>query len=508
MSLHLYNSLSNKIERFTPLAGNQVTMYNCGPTVYDYAHIGNFRSFLFADLLRRVLEMNGYHVNQIMNLTDVGHMTLDDTADGAGEDKMAAALKKHGGKKKEKAEKKDGYRDLAFTSPFQIADFFIEKFKEDYRSLNLMPPAHFPKATDHIDEMVEMINTLLDKGYAYLADDGTYYFDISQFPSYGKLSNNTLDALVEGAGGRVDKEQTRYKRNPFDFALWKRDDTHLMNWNTSLGTGFPGWHIECSAMSQKYLGKTLDIHTGGEDNKFPHHECEIAQSESCFAQKYVNYWMHTKFLLVEGEKMSKSKGNFYTVRQLIDQGYHPLAIRWSLICTNYSQTLNFTLKGLSDATKNIEKLVEFKNKIESWAQADHPIASPVDFDAAQRCQQLEDDFKTTLNQNINISGALGHLFSFLSEVNKLPHLDCQQASRCLTALAFIDQVLGVVFFYQKTPVATLGEDLQNQVETLIEARNTARNSRDFQKADEIRDQLLTLGIEIKDTKDGTTWKKQ
>ncbi len=493
MTVQFYNSLTNKIEDFTPLKDDVVTMYNCGPTVYDYAHIGNFRSFLLADLIRRVLELNGYNVRQVMNITDVGHMTQDDTLSEEGEDKMAAALKK--------TEKKDGYKSLNFTSPWDVADYYIKAFMEDFESLNLKKPIKFPRATEYIEPMLAMVKILIDKGHAYQAPDGSYYFDITTFPEYGKLSNNTLENLRSGAGGRTDDEQTKGKRNHFDFALWKVDDAHLMKWESELGTGFPGWHLECSAMSKDLLGQSIDIHTGGEDNKFPHHECEIAQSEGVSGEKFVNYWLHSKFLQVEGEKMAKSKGNFYTIRDLVEKGYHPLAIRWVLISTHYGQTLNFTLKSLDDAQKNIDRLYTFKQNLEEWSKANNPSESKEDISVL--CEQTLAEYKAALNQNINISGALATLFTFEGKVKKQPLLNGEEAKLCLDTLKKLDSVLGVVFDYEPKAV---DEGDAATIEAMIAKRNQARKDKDWKLADQMRDELAKMNVEIMDSKDGTTWK--
>src|SRR3972149_2047156 len=292
MTLKLYNTYSKKLEEFTPIEDGKVKMYNCGPTVYSHPHIGNFRSFIFADVLHRYLEYSGYKVTQVMNITDVGHLTLDDVE--AGEDKLEAAAKR---------EKKD---------PYQIAEFYMNEFFELAKLLNLLPAYKYPRATEHIKEQITLAEELIKKSYAYVVG-GNVYFDVTKFAKYGKLSGNTLTQLKAGARIEVNTE----KRNPMDFALWKNDPKHIMQWDSPWGKGFPGWHLECSAMSMEYLGETIDIHTGGEDNIFPHHESEIAQSESATGKQFVRYWLHCRHLLVDGKKMSKSEGNFYSVQDIL-----------------------------------------------------------------------------------------------------------------------------------------------------------------------------------------------
>ncbi|MFH1420742.1 MAG: cysteine--tRNA ligase, partial [Candidatus Aenigmatarchaeota archaeon] len=347
MPIKFYNTLTKKKETFEPLSKKTVTMYNCGPTVYFYIHIGNARAFVFADTLRRWLEFRGFEVKQIINITDVGHMTMDaDIASNKGEDKLEKEAKK---------EKKD---------PWQIADFYTKAFVEDCKQLKLEEPMKLPKATEHIKEMIEIIEKLIKNKHAYVIGNNVYY-DVTTFPKYGQLSGNTLEQLKAGARLAVKDE----KRNPYDFALWIHDSKHIMQWDSPWGAGYPGWHIECSAMSTKYLGETIDIHTGGEDNIFPHHECEIAQSEGANKKTFVRYWMHTRFLLVDGEKMSKSKGNFFTVRDILEKGYSPLALRYVLVSAQYRTPMNFTFDSLKAAQNTLDKLRDFVIMVENIAPA-------------------------------------------------------------------------------------------------------------------------------------------
>jgi cysteinyl-tRNA synthetase len=332
--LKIYNSYTRQVEEFKSQEEKKVKMYSCGPTVYDYVHIGNLRSFLFADVLRRTLEHNGFAVNQVMNLTDVGHMLNDAEA---GNDKVEAAAAK---------EK---------TTPQEITKKYSEYFFATIKKLNIEPAAEYPKASDNVKEMQEIIKKLVLNGFAYAAD-GDIYFDISKFKKYGQLSGNTLEKL--DAGSRV--EINPKKRNPLDFALWISNDNHVMNWPFAPWSekGYPGWHIECSAMAMRYLGETIDLHTGGEDNKFPHHECEIAQSECATGKIFARYWAHSSFLLVDGKKMSKSLNNFYKVEDLEKRGYDAADIRFCLISAHYREQQNFTFESLAAAKKARARLGE------------------------------------------------------------------------------------------------------------------------------------------------------
>ena len=328
--LKFYNTLSRKVEKFEPIEPGKVGLYSCGPTVYSHPHIGNFRAFLVADLLKRFLEFKGFEVTHVMNITDVGHL-LDDADEGA--DKLEEAARKQ---KKE---------------PLEIAKIYIDSFNEAQKLLNIKPADEYPRATEHIPEMIAIVERLIEKGYAYVVDKNVYY-DITKFKDYGKLSGNMLDDLNSGARVEVNEE----KRNPQDFALWKHDPKHLQQWDSPWGMGFPGWHIECSAMSSRYLGEEFDFHTGGEDNIFPHHENEIAQSEAASGKKFVHYWLHTRFLMFDGEKMSKSKGNLYTIQELVEKGFKKSAIRYALISSHYRQNYNFTFEGLKAASVAIDKI--------------------------------------------------------------------------------------------------------------------------------------------------------
>jgi len=466
MAIRFFNTLTKFKEEFTPLEPGLVKMYNCGPTVYNFAHIGNFRAYVFADILRRYLEYRGYEVRQIMNITDVGHLT--DDAD-EGEDKMAVAAGR---------EKKD---------PWQIAEFYSEAFFEDVDKLKIQRAADYPRATDHIQQMIEITKKLIDGGKAYVASDCVYY-DVTQFPKYGRLSGNTLEDLQAGARIEVNPD----KRNPYDFSLWVTDENHLMKWDSPWGTGYPGWHIECSAMSMEHLGETIDIHTGGEDNIFPHHECEIAQTEGATDKPFVRFWMHTRHLLVDGHKMSKSAGNFYTLRDLLDKGYDADAIRYALLNTHYRQQLNFTLDGIDAAKQSVNRLRDFMRSLDdASAEQDSP-------DTAAHLARAVEGFESAMDDDLNISLALAAIFELVKEINR-SEISPDDAGRIRSAMHRFDHVLGVI----EEEALLLDDD----VEQLINEREEARKSRDFARADGIRDELQAQGIVLEDTPQGTRWKR-
>jgi cysteinyl-tRNA synthetase len=466
--MKLFNTLTNRKEAFEPLEPGKVRMYNCGPTVYNFATIGNFRSFVFADVLRRALEYFGYEVTQVMNITDVGHMV--DDAD-AGEDKMAKAARE---------EKKD---------PWQLAEYYTRAFFEDINALGLKQPEFFPKATEHVGEMIGIIEELLARGHAYRVN-GNVYYEVDTFEGYGKLSGNTIEQLEAGARVEVNRE----KKKPYDFALWKRDPRHIMQWDSPWGRGFPGWHIECTAMSRKYLGPQLDIHTGGEDNIFPHHECEIAQAEGATGlHPFVRCWMHARFLLVEGQKMSKSLGNFYTLRDLTEKGYAPLAIRYVLMSTHYRQPLNFTLDGIDAAKEAIRRLKDFRRGLK---EADAPQDNP-ELDGVLATGRQ--GFDEALADDLNTSAALAAVFDMVRAVNRL-ELSRAGARKALDLLADLDGVLGVLGDEET-------EALDAEIEALIRQREEARAQRDFATADKIRKDLAARGILLEDGPSGTRWKR-
>lgn len=470
--LKLYNSLSKKKENFKPLKRGLVSMYNCGPTVYDYAHIGNLRSFLFADTLRRYLEYSGYKVKQVMNITDVGHMLED--AD-TGEDKIEKAALRAG------------------KTPKQIAAFYTKAFFEDIKKLGLEKAYKYPRATNHIKEMTEMIKKLMKNGYAYEVS-GSVYYDLKKFKSYGKLSGNKMEDLIAGSRVEVNSE----KKNPYDFALWIHNPNHKMQWNSPWGRGYPGWHIECSAMSMKYLGKTLDIHTGGEDNKFPHHECEIAQSEGANKVLFSKFWLHAKHLLVDGQKMSKSKSNFYTLEDILKKGYSARAVRHLLISAHYRDELNFTFSGLDAAESVIKRLDEFfgrLNKKQGNAKTQNNVKREI--------AKARKEFEEAMNEDLNVAKSFAVMFEFVKEVNQALQKGIAEADRknALKLLKDFDKVFGLNLQKPKK------EKIPQDVLKIAKERDEARVSKDWARADKLRDEISAKGYVIEDTSDGTKLKK-
>ena len=467
MALQFYNTLTRTKQEVKPVRPGKVGMYHCGPTVYNFATIGNFRAFMLADLLRRYLEYKGFEVTQVMNLTDVGHMTTD--AD-EGEDKMEKAARES---------RKD---------PWQVAEFYADAFFSDIDALRIVRAHHYPRATQHVPEMIELIRTLFERGHAYVGGDSVYY-DISTFEPYGQLSGNPLEKLEAGARVEVNPE----KRNPADFALWKIDPKHIMQWDSPWGRGFPGWHIECSAMSMKYLGHTLDIHTGGEDNIFPHHECEIAQSEGATGEPFVRHWMHTRFLLVDGKKMSKSLGNFYTLRDLQEKGHSNLAMRYLLLSNNYRAPLNFTFEALDASNEALARMRDFMLRLnEAQGEGTNPQAADI-------IGAVKAGFEEALDDDLNISKALAAIFDFMRDINKLD-VSKQDAQAVHAAMAGFNTVLGVIELEK-------AETLEDEVGRLITDRQAARKAKDFRKADAIRDSLRARGIILEDTAQGVRWKR-
>ena len=470
--MKLYNSLSHAVEPIEPVEEGTIRMYNCGPTVYSEPHIGNFRSFLVADLLRRYLEYSGYDVKQVMNITDVGHLQEDGEET---EDKLEVAARR---------EKKDVW---------EIAEYYTDVFLDLIDVLNMKRAHHYPRATKHVDDMIDVVKKLLENGHAYEVD-GEVYYDVNSFADYGKLSKNTLEDL--NTGHRIDVDPK--KKDPRDFALWKQDPDHQMQWDSPWGKGFPGWHVECSTMANKYLGDTVDIHTGGEDNIFPHHECEIAQSEAATGKPFVKHWVHIRHFLIDGEKMSKSLGNFYTVREILDMGYRPEVLRLSLIRAHYRQNMNFRRDQLDDCQKQIEHLTTFRNKLQDIADegSDQDIGDQLN----QRCQEFEEQFDVALSNDLNVSGAIGELFEFRRAINRdHPHPTSAEASLILDKLSAADEVLAIL------PEREQGELTEKQ-RTLIKERESARENGEYERADEIREELLEQGVVIEDTPEGTRWK--
>lgn len=466
-SICFFNTLTRKKEPFKPLEAGKVRMYTCGPTVYDFAHIGNFRAFLFEDLLKRWLVSRGFKVTHVMNLTDVDDKTIK------GSQKQQVPLR-------------------------QFTGFYVKAYFEDIKALNIQLADVYPKATDHIAEMVALIKTLMAKGYAYRGEDCSIYYAISKFPDYGKLSKIKTSELK--AGARVSQDEYA-KEEAQDFALWKAwtPEDGDVYWETELGKGRPGWHIECSAMSMKYLGETFDIHCGGVDNIFPHHENEIAQSEAATDKKFVDYWLHNEHLLVEGKKMAKRFGNFYTLRDLLAKGYDPIAIRYLLMSTYYRQQFNFTFEGLESAKSAVDRLRNFVRRLHD---VDGGKASKGK--VATLTAKLETCFGGSMDDDLNIGTAAASLFDFVREVNNL--LDANTVSKMEAAevgglMMQIDAVLGII-----GEVKTQ-EALPAEIDALVQKREEARKAKNWKEADNIRTQLKAMGIVLEDTAQGVRWHK-
>jgi cysteinyl-tRNA synthetase len=496
MALKFYNTMTRKKEVFKPLEKGVVNIYNCGPTVYNYAHIGNFRTYVFEDIVRRYLEYKGFTVNQIMNITDVGHMTVDEEADGKGEDKIEMMAKK---------EKKD---------PWQIAKFYEKAFHEDMRNLNIKPAMTYPKATEYVKEMIKIIEKLIERGHAY-ESNGSIYYDISSFQGYGKLSGNTIDKLQGGASGRVDDNTD--KKHPLDFSLWVNNSKHIMQWDSPWGRGYPGWHIECSAMSMKNLGETLDIHSGGEDNIFPHHECEIAQSEGATGKKFVRYWLHSRHLLVNGEKMSKSKGNFFTLRDLLEKGHDPRAVRYLLLSGHYRIKLNFTEKGLVSAAETLKRLDGFISALKEIKGKTKPNPG-----VKKLVEKVKKDFEKAMDDDLNIALALSKIFDFVREVNKIVSegIGNSDAKLVHETMMKFDTVMGMSLDKIKTAVGERvkikdsvftihwqGVKSRIDLERLIKKREVHRKEKEWKEADKIRDELEKMGYVLEDADTGIRIKK-
>ena len=505
MKFQFYNSLTNTTEEFKSLQPNRVSMYSCGPTVYDFAHIGNFRSFLFGDLLRRSLELGGYEVDHVMNITDVGHMVEGE------EDKM----KKAAGRVKEN--KKSGRVAEGEIEnpddPWQIADYYANAFMEDSRKLGYKIafeyPEKVPRATQHIDGMIEMIKRLLEKGHAYVAGDAVY-FSTESFPEYGKLSGNSMSELQSGAGGRVSASDQSTKKHPADFLLWKADQAHIMKWDSPWGVGYPGWHIECSVMASALLGsEVIDIHTGGEDLIFPHHECEIAQSCGCSGEdSFANFWIHARFLFVEGEKMSKSLGNFYTARDVFEgkvkdadgkpmgTPVHPAVLRFELIKAHYRTNMNFTSKGLVDSASTIQRLMKFRAHLESetggeTAEVDlnHPVLG---------------EFANALADDLNIAAALGVMHPWV----RGDHPDPQESLAVWKAMNSVLQLAPLNEGTEGAETAEPDPGGDDQAEQWRQAMVTARKDKDYAASDEYRAKLIDAGYEVEISKDDVTIRKK
>ncbi len=472
MALRFYNTYSGVMEEFIPSGMKKdkiqdyppVTIYSCGPTVYGYAHIGNFRTFIFNDLLRRYLKFRGYKVNHAMNITDVD----DKTIEGANREGISL-------------------RDYT--------DRYINIFFEDIDVLNIERVEHNPRATESINAMIEIIQRLQERNFVY-SRDGSLYFSISKFHKYGMLSR--LDRRQIRSGARYDADEYE-KDDVRDFVLWKSPKNGEPFWETPFGPGRPGWHIECSAMVRQVFGGTIDIHTGGVDLVFPHHENEIAQSEGAYDEKFVRYWIHVEHLLVDGAKMSKSKGNFYTLRDLLDKGYSPRAIRYLLLTSHYRKQLNFTLEGLKTAENALARIDNFLVRIDD-------VKKNAEVDPAIRTlsQEFVVHFIEQMDDDLNISGGLGEFFDYVHSINSLideGRFSIADRDFVMDILRRIDSVFGFIFFKK----ASHGIDAE-RIQSLIDERQKARKEKDFVRADRIRDELLAGGIILEDTREGVRWK--
>ena len=471
MALRVYNTLSRKKEVFKPIKKGVAHMYNCGPTVYGYAHIGNFRTYVFADVLRRYLEYEGYRVKQVICITDVGHLTQDDIE--AGEDKIERAAK----------EKK--------VTPAEIARYYEADFVKQSKLLNLKAPHVLPRATEHIPEMINWIKKLIKAGHGYEAN-GSVYYDIASFKRYGRLSGNTAEALEAGASGRP--VENKDKRHFYDFALWVNDPKHIMNWPSPwCEKGYPGWHLECTVLATKYLGKHFDIHTGGEDNIFPHHEAELAQAEGVLGKRWVNYWMHPRHLLVNNRKMSKSAGTFFIPQDIYDKGYSPRTLRWILLSTHYRQKFNFTLKGLEAASKVVQRLVNFIESLDAAKGNANPAVGKL-------VTRAKKDFEASMDEDLNISSAVAAVMKLITDVGKLlakGNLSSGDAKKVRKQMLAFDKVFGILEMKDR--------ELTADLKALIEKRDAARVKKDWKTSDKIRGELKKKGIILVDEPSNTRW---
>ncbi|MGB2897734.1 MAG: cysteine--tRNA ligase [Candidatus Acidiferrum sp.] len=476
--IQLHNTLAGKIEKFVPQKAGEVRMYTCGPTVYDYAHIGNYRTFVFQDILRRFLKLRGFKLNHVMNLTDVDDRIIANAA-------------------------------AAGKSIRDYTEKFVQAFFDDCRSLSIEAPEHWIRATDHIDDMVKLIERLQQKTFTY-PSEGSIYYRIAKFPEYGKLSKVDLTGIQ--AGARVDNDRYE-KESARDFALWKAPKPGEHFWETPIGPGRPGWHIECSAMAMKFLGDTLDIHTGGVDLAFPHHENEIAQSEAATGKPFARYWLHAEHLLVEGEKMSKSLGNFYTLRDLFAKGYKPSALRFALSSVPYRKQLNFTFDGLQQATSSVERLRNFADRLK---QGKFPAGKQKGM--AARIAKAAEEFDAGLSEDLNTARALAAAFDLVREANiamdkgEFRQGDVPAAQEFLGAF---DKVFAVMEDNDGEKLRALGFGVaeagpgDTEIDKLVAERNAAKKKRDFTTADRIRKELADRGIIIEDVKDGSVrWKRK
>ncbi|MFH2108051.1 MAG: cysteine--tRNA ligase [Chrysiogenia bacterium] len=459
--MRFFNTMTRRLEEFREIDKGEIGLYTCGPTVYDYPHIGNYRSYVFEDLVKRFFTFSGYRVRHVMNITDIDDKTI----------------------------RKANELGLPLA---EVTQKFIDAFHSDLGILNILPADVYPRATAHIPEMLDLVSVLLEKGFAY-EKDGSVYFSIERFRDYGRLANIDRDKLQLGAA--VDSDEYE-KESIQDFVLWKGKKPGEPSWPAPFGSGRPGWHIECSAMSMKYLGAHFDIHMGGVDNIFPHHENEIAQSECANGQKFVNYWLHCQHLIVDNKKMSKSLGNFYTLADLQQRGLDPMALRYLLISTHYRKLLNFTFANLEMAGQALNRI---RNSIFSLKNISKPGQGTVEI--ARSISASQDEFTEHMSDDFNVSGALGVVFDFIHGINlKMNELSQKDATAVLAFLKRLDKVLGVLEQDDAAPLAAA-------IEEKIAQRQVARKNKDFARADAIRAELKQQGIVLLDTPNGVKWKK-
>lgn len=483
----LYDTLGRRVKPLELGEPGHLRFYSCGPTVYSYAHIGNFRSFLTADLIVRTARSLGWKVTWVSNITDVGHLTQDDVADAGGQDKLEGALKS-----------KEGER---FHNVWELAEYYDAAYREDWRRLNLSEPDVRPKATQHVREQILAAQELIDKGHAYETPTGVY-FSVESSPTYGKLSGNTRDSLRDAVRDVVLDDN---KQDQADFAVWKKDDKHLMQWFSPFGWGFPGWHIECSVMARAYLGDTIDLHSGGEDNIFPHHECEIAQSEALTGKPFSNHWVHTRYLLVNGEKMSKRLNNFFTVRELIAKGTDPLALRYALISTHFNKNLNFTEQGLQDAAANVARFQRADAAVDDALVAARPGEDVLGDLLGDLFGQALEAMANDLNVSVALAKAIEGARAIQREAETLTLASAQSSKKFLDQ---INDLLGVVrSAYGDQGCAEPAKPDVDEAWILakIEERAAAKKAKDFARADAIRNELAEKGIELQDTPQGVVW---
>lgn len=460
MGLKLYNTFTRKVESFQPIDNNKVRLYSCGPTIYDFAHIGNFRAFIFIDLLKRILKFSGYEVNHVMNITDVDDRII----------------------------KKCGVENISIS---ELTPQYLDAFYEDMYILGIEPAEYYPLATEHITDMIKLIEKLVGRKHAYITNEGSVFFDITSFVDYGKLSKISADSLKQT--DRVSSDEYE-KENPTDFALWKawKPEDGDVGWNSPWGRGRPGWHIECSAMSMKYLGEYFDIHCGGTDLMFPHHENEIAQSVGATGNEFVNIWLHCEHLLVNNTKMSKSLGNYFTLKDLLKKGFAPETLRYFLLTTHYRQKINLTFEHLDAAASSVKRLRDFSRRLELLAGESK----------GKTYAYVEENFLKVMNEDLNISAGLAVIFNWIRGMNRYldsNSLSSELAGEALILLKRFDMILNVIF--------EEGIVLNQKDSDLIKEREVARQNKHWTRADEIREYFLKKNITLEDTAKGTVVKR-